>query len=234
MDVIFDGKPISIPAEYKSLGAIRTYLERLALAQERVLNHCLVDGSPANSSGFEWANNSFRSLEAKTAPLDDLTSEILRTALRQTVEVRGLVETAVMLVLINEAPLSRRLWCELAGKLKEPLLMLALLPDGHYRQPAGCASFQQVRQWQLEQYSIIIQQVNEASAYGEMSALSNALEHRALPWLRKLQDLIELWYETAQAGVRLLDSAASVAAPNRIVALDASRPTTQAKPACRR
>jgi hypothetical protein len=221
MDVILDGKPIRIPAECKSLGAIRTHLERLALAQERVLSHCLVDGRPANSSGFGWANNSFRSFEARTSPPADLASEILQTALRQTAAARTLVETAVPLVLINDAPLARELWCHLASQLKEPLLTLGLLPDSHYRQPDGCVSFQQMRLWQIEHYAAIIEQVNEASALEDTGALSNALEHRVLPWLQKLHDLIELWHQTALAGARILDRANPAAAPNRIVALQA-------------
>lgn len=221
MDVYFDGKPISIPAEYRALGAVRSYLERLALAQGRVLSQCVVDGRPANSSAFDWANCSFRFLEAKTSSPVDLASEILRTTRKQTAEVRRLVETAVTLVLINDAPLSRRLWCELVCKLKEPLLTLALLPDSNYRRPDGCVSLPQMRRWQIEQYGCIIQQVNEASAFEDLSRLSNALENCALPWLQKLQDLIELWYETAQAGARLLVDPTPPAATDRVLALQA-------------
>jgi hypothetical protein len=221
MDVILDGKPISIPAECKSLGAIRIYLERLALAQERVLSQCLVDGHPANPSSLGWAKYSFQSFEAKTTQLTDLASEILLAALKQTADARALVETAVPLVLINAAPLSRELWCDLAGKLKDPLLTLGLLPDSHYRQPDGCVSFQQMRQWQVEQYAALIEQVNEACAYEDTCALSNALEHRVLPWLQKLEDSVELWHETALAGARLGHRVKPSANPERMVVLEA-------------
>lgn len=221
MDVILDGKPISIPAECRSLSTIRTYLERLALAQQRVLVECVVDGLPANFSGFGWANNSFRCLEAKTSQLTDLSSEVLSAALKQTTEARALVETAVTLVLINDAPLAREIWCELVGKLKAPLLTLGLLPDSNYRQPEGCVSFRQMREWQIEQYGCIIEQVNEASSLAGSYALSNALEHRALPWLQKLQDLIELWLETALAGARILDRVTPLPVADRVVTLQA-------------
>jgi hypothetical protein len=221
MDVIFDGKTISIPSECNSLGAIRPYLERLALAQDRVLSQCLVDGRPANSSSLGWANSSFHSIAAKTSQLNDLASEVLRTALQQTTEARALAETAVTLVLINEAPLSRELWCKLAARLKEPLLTLGLLPESHYRPPDGCVPFQQLRRWQIEHYVQIIEQVNEACALGEMCGLSNALEQRALPWLHKLQDTIELWYETALAGVRLGDETSAREVAGHVVTLHA-------------
>jgi hypothetical protein len=210
--VLLDGQPIALPPERRSLGAIRTYLETLALENQRMLCSWSVDGlegrsaknaAPRPANCADSAKISFSRIEARTVSLNEMPLRMLETALQEAVQARIAVEAAVTLVLINDGAVARELWWDLARKLKEPLLTLSLLPETIYQPAPGCASLQQLRVWQLQQLATIIQAVDEACWQTETAALSNALENRALPWLNNLYEMIRLWQQTVQAGVRL-------------------------------
>jgi len=106
------------------------------------------------------------------------------------------VQTAVDLVLINEADRARELWWSLSLALKEPLLTLSLLPEGICGPGEGQASLMQLRKWQLQQLGAVIQDVNNACEWDNPLVLSDALEIRVLPWLTKLQEFLTLLQET--------------------------------------
>jgi hypothetical protein len=210
--VLLDGQPIELPAERRSLGAIRTYLEALALINQRVLCSLQVDGverHPAKSTAARSsvpnvaAKTSLCRIEARTVSLREMPLRMLETALQETAQACAAVEAAVTLVLINEGAVARELWWDLARKLKEPLLTLSLLPESLYQPAPGCASLPQLREWQLQQLAAIIQAVDEACWQPDTTGLSNALENRALPWLNNLHATIQLWHQTVLAGVRL-------------------------------
>jgi hypothetical protein len=55
----------------------------------------------------------------------------------------------------------------------------------------------------LEQVAAIIREVDDACTNGGTIQISDALEHRVLPWLKDLSDLIQFWHETVAAGMRL-------------------------------
>src|SRR5215469_8101346 len=48
VEVKLDGLPVEIPAERKTLGGICSYLESVALHQQRILCSLAVDGAPIN------------------------------------------------------------------------------------------------------------------------------------------------------------------------------------------
>jgi len=203
VEVLLDGQPVNLPTERRSLSGIRTYLEALALENERVLCHFNVDGRPAKFSQLA-AKHSFARIEGRTVGLTEMPLRMLETALQETAQARAAVAVAVTVVLINDGAVARELWWDLARKLKEPLLTLSLLPETIYQPGPGCASLLQLRKWQLQQLAIIIKAVDEACWASTTDALSNALENRALPWLDKLHDLIQLWQQTVLAGTQRL------------------------------
>lgn len=201
--VWLDGRPITLPAERRSLGAIRTYLETLALEQERVLCAFQVDGRPEKFSvpGLNLAKTAFSRVEGTTVGLTEIPLRMMETALSETANARITTLSAITLVLINSETTAREMWWDLARRLKEPLLTLSLLPETIYQAAPGCASLQQMRQWQLQQLGSIIKDVEVAAWSTDPTMLSNALETRVLPWLHKLHQMILLWRETVRAGV---------------------------------
>ena len=201
--IILDGLPVGAPKEYRSLPAIRCYLETLALEKQRVLCSLNVDNKPVNLALPLINARNFRRVEAGTIDLEESTLLLLKTALQQADQTREYVETAVTLVLINNISVARELWWNLARQLKEPVLTLSLLPDDACGPANGRASLTQLRKWQLEQIAVIIKEVDATCHAEDAISLSNALENRVLPWLQNLIELVRLWHETAQTGSRL-------------------------------
>jgi len=203
IEITLDGLPVLPPLEYRSLPAIRCYLETLALEQQRILCSLSVDNEPVNLALPLVMGKDFYRVTAETVSLEEKSLILLKTALQQADQARTGVETAVTLVLINEVGVARELWWNLAKQLKEPILTLSLLPDNACGPANGRASLTQLRKWQLEQVAAIIKDVDATCQGTDTIPLSNALEKRVLPWLQNLMELITLWHETAQVGSRL-------------------------------
>lgn len=202
IEITLDGLPVLPPLEYRSLPAIRCYLETLALEKQRILCSLSVDDEPMNLALPLVLSRNFCRVTAETIPLEEKSLLLLKTALQQADQARACVETAVALVLINNVRVARELWWNLAKQLKEPVLTLSLLPDNACGPANGRASLTQLRKWQLEQVATIIKDVDAACHGLDTIPLSNALENRVLPWLQNLSELITLWYETAESGSR--------------------------------
>ncbi|HEX4341798.1 MAG TPA: hypothetical protein VH255_00305 [Verrucomicrobiae bacterium] len=200
IQVMLDGLPIGIPAGRRSLAAIRSYLETLAMEHQRILCTFNVDSAPANASQL---GGTFYRIEAATVDLDNMPLQVLQTALLQTAEARARVESAITVVLINEGNAAREFWWDLAQVLKLPLVTLSLLPESMCGSSSGVASPGKLRKWQFQQLAALIKDVDEACWCEDAGVLSNALENRVLPWLQTLHELILLWRETAEAGTRL-------------------------------
>jgi hypothetical protein len=203
IEITLDGLPVQPPLEYRSLPAIRCYLETLALEKQRILCALSVDDEPMNLGLPLVMGKHFCRVAAETIPLEERSLLLLKTALQQADQARVCVETAVTLVLINDARVARELWWNLAKQLKEPVLTLSLLPDNACGPTNGGASLIQLRKWQLEQIATVIKDVDAVCHAEDTIPLSDALENRVLPWLQNLTELIILWHETAQAGSRL-------------------------------
>jgi len=194
---------VPLPPQHRSLNYIRCQLETLALEQQRILCSLCVDGQDINLTRPTPPLTNFSCIEAVSVALDESVLILLKAAWQQTHQLRECIESALTLVLINDAPVARELWWNLARRLKDPILTLSLLPD-HLCGPAnGRASFKQLRKWQLEQIAVIIREVDRSCEAADTIPLSNSLENRVLPWLDKLGELIELWHETAMAASRL-------------------------------
>ena len=202
IETVLDGLPVKLPSGRRSLNGIRCYLETLALEKQRILCSLSVDGESVNLSLPFIPQKTFSRIEAGTIALKETSILILRRALQQAEHARECVETAITLVLINNAYVARELWWNLARRLKEPVLTLSLLPDA-CEQAEGRASLTQLRKWQLEQVAAIIKDVDKICCSKGTIPLSDALENRVLPWLQELSEFISLWHETVMAGFRL-------------------------------
>jgi len=202
VEVKLDGLPLEIPAERQTLGGICSYLESVALHQQRILCSLAVDGTPINLTQPPADTTPFASIEAETMGLSDVPSQLIKAALLQTISLRDRVQTAVGVVIINDRQHALELWWGLSLALKEPLLTLSLLPDAIYSSGEGQAPLTQLRKWQLEQLGAVIQDVNCASEWDNTAALSDVLETRVLPWLDKLETSLNLWHETMLANSR--------------------------------
>lgn len=201
VEVTLDGSPVEIPLERRSFSGIRSYLESLALQQQRILCSILVDGESVNLTQPLRTAQSFTSMEGETMSLNEVPLQLIRAAMQQTVTVRSRVQSAVELVLINEPQRARDLWWSLATGLKEPLLTLSLLPDTICGPANGRASLTQLRMWQLQQLGCVLQDVDRACASDDTAMLSEVLEKRALVWLDNLHASLRLWYDTTQASL---------------------------------
>jgi hypothetical protein len=204
VEVKLDGLPLEIPAERRTLGGICSYLESVALHQQRILCSLAVDGAPINLTQPPDDAKPFASIEAETMDLSDVPSQLIKAALQQTISLRDRVQSAVSLVLINERPQAHALWWGLSLALKEPLLTLSLLPENFYKTTEGQASLAQLRKWQLEQLGSVIQDVNNACEWDSPTVLSDVLEARVLPWIERLHTSLNLWHETLLASARTM------------------------------
>jgi hypothetical protein len=202
-DVTLDGLQVTLPKGRRSLAGIRSYLETIALEQQRFLCSFSIDGEQIHLSRQLTGRRKFHRVEANSITLDELPLQILKAAYQQAEVARERVESALTLVLINNGCAAREVWWELVKDLKEPVLTLSLLPDNICGPAEGRASFTQMRKWQLEQIAAIVKDVDEAASSEDPIVLSNALENRVLPWLRNLSELVILWHETVFAGIRL-------------------------------
>ena len=200
VEIKLDGFLVDVPVERRSFAAIRSYLESLALKQQRILCALNVDGDPVNLIEPRKSAKPFLSIEGETMGLNEVPAQLISAALQQTIKVRTQIQSAVELVLINDSHRARELWWGLATALKEPLLTLSLLPENICGSANGSASVMQLRRWQLEQLGGVIQDVDDSCDAEDPTVLSDALEKRALPWLDKLHASLKLWLETALVG----------------------------------
>lgn len=200
--VTLDSETVVLPAGRNTINAIRSYLESLALAGQRVLAIFAVDGCPLNLSLPMADQRAFCRIDAETLPLRELPLLLLATAAQQVDRARASVEAALTLVLINDPATARELWWNLACQLKEPVLTLSLMPENLCQLCCG-TPFHQLRRWQLEQIAIIVRKVDCACDSQDNIQLSDALEKLVLPWLQKLEEHIQLWQEATLAGTRL-------------------------------
>jgi len=207
IEITLDGSPVKVPAGRSSLNSIRSHLDTLALARQRVLSVLLVDGQPADLALPLAGGLTFHHVEAESIALDYLPLLLLTTAQQQTERICQTTETALTLVLINRAAVARELWWDLARQLKEPVLTLSLMPENICKL-CGDTDFAQLRKWQLQQIATIVREVDSACNFEDTLKISDALEKRVLPWLQQLNEQISLWRESLLAGLCLASSPA--------------------------
>lgn len=199
VEVKLDGVAISVPSERRTFSAIRSYLEALALQQQRILCWISVDGEPVHLTQPRHVGEAFAQVEGETMDLNEVPVQLIKGAIHQTTAARARVQTAVDLILINDGARARELWWTLSTVLKEPLLTLSLIPDNICGPENGRAPLIQLRKWQLQQLGCVIQDVDEACRWEDPAMVSEALEQRVLPWLNTLHESLQLWLETVSS-----------------------------------
>ena len=195
IEVYLDGKPVALPPLRSTLPAIRSYLERLALAKQRIICAIFVDGQPLGPEA-KPSLETFARVEARSMDLAQVPLQILDTARQQTLHAREQVATAVITVLINTTRQAREYWWNLTRDLKQPLVTLSLMPSSICGPPNGSASLLKLRKWQLQQLAAILKTVDASCWSADSLPLSTALESRVLPWLDGLRATLDLWYES--------------------------------------
>ena len=196
VEILLDGSPVKLPPGRRSLNGIQSYLETLALEQQRILCHLTIDGLPANLSRPAPINRNFARVEARTFELDDMPLQLIRTALEQTAHAQSEVHAAISVVQVQDGRVAREFWWNLARNLKQPLLTLTLMPEKLCGHSYAGVSPTQLRKWQLQQLGMILKDIDDACWAQDPRVLANALESRVLPWLESLQATLELWLET--------------------------------------
>ena len=193
---MLDGQPVGLPPQRRSLAAIRSYLERQALEQQRILWSFRVEDDAASSAEALAAPGQFLRVIAQTISLEQMPLQLVEDAIRQTAQAQAEVQGAVARVMINEASRGHELWWDLSRGLKQPLLTLSLLPEAAWGPANGSVSVIQLRRWQLQQLAGITQEVDQVCQVDDPTALSDALENRVLPWLEGLQATLALLRQT--------------------------------------
>jgi len=166
------------------------------MEQQRMLCAFRVDGQLLDPTQTLAKQGPFTRVEGESIDLALIPLRLVKIALQQTDRLKELIASAITLVVINDSRSSREYWWNLARGLKQPLLTLSFMPENGYGPTQGSASLGQLRKWQLEQLACIIKDVDNTCASDDSTALSNALEHRVLPWLNALHACLELWHET--------------------------------------
>lgn len=196
IEVLLDGLPVPLPKSRHSMAGIRSYLETLAMEQQRFLFAMSIDGKPVDLAKPPPPSTPTGRVEGETMDLEQMPLQLVRTAMAQAEQARAQVLAAVTRVLINDHEQARELWWHQARDLKLPLLTLCLMPESACGPANGRASLLQLRKWQLQQLASIMKDVDEACEKEDSAALSNALEYRVLPWLDGLQASLDLWQIT--------------------------------------
>ena len=204
VEILLDGSPVKLPPGRRSLNGIQSYLETLALEQQRVLCHLSIDGFPASLSSPSANARNFARVEAHTFELEDMPLQLVRTALEQTARAQSEVHSAISVVQVKDGIVAREFWWNLARQLKQPLLTLTLMPEKLCGYSYGGVSPTQLRKWQLQQLGMIMKDIDEACWADEPRVLANALESRVMPWLESLQASLQLWLETLLCAPRAM------------------------------
>jgi hypothetical protein len=191
IEVFLDGQPVALPAQRRSPAAIRSFLEALALEQQRILWSFSIDGEADSSAGLLSAPGQFLRVSGQTIGLEQVPLQLVENAIHQTGHAHAEVQAAVTRVLINEGGSAHELWWNLTKGLKQPLLTVSLLPENICQSVVGVPLAIQLRRWQLQQLAGIIREVDRACDSNDSTGLSDALEKRVLPWLEALQESLD-------------------------------------------
>ena len=192
IDVFLDGYPVAIPPPRRSVAAIGSYLDMLALQQGRILCGLNVDGQPVCPIKDNQGSNSFREIRGETFQLDHLPLKLIQTAIGQASRAQEQVLWALVRAKTDYDHAARELWWSVARELKNPLLTLSLAPDKVWGPATGHASYNKTQEWQLEQLAAILEEV-EANYWSQDSQRwVRVLENRVMPWIDGLLRSLQL------------------------------------------
>lgn len=199
LNVTLDGQAVELPsATIDSLAAIQAHLECLAMKNERVLWTLQVDGVKFHLANSAIPLHTFRQVQAQTISLNELGEYLVILGRAKTRELLGFTEKAILLVLINDWAVTRKLWQAWQPEFREPLFSLRSLQELRGEKLLDLPLDGKPLSQHLEEISAINTEIesllqetpDEGSPVIQM--LSDILEKRLLPWLQRLSTYFDL------------------------------------------
>jgi hypothetical protein len=187
VQVTMDGQPIEVSLmQGKSLQAIRTRLEIMALKRNRVLFSLAVNGVPVSLGESMSPFKTFHKVVARTISFNQLSFQLIGVAADQVNTLHERVQRMSLQVMINEWHKAEEMWWDLMPDLKDPLLTLTFVPQAIEILPNGNEISSKAVKRFTDDLVLILEDINEIIERQELLELSNALENELLPWLRAL------------------------------------------------
>lgn len=187
VQITLDGQPLALAGKQsRSLQAIRSHLERVALKRNRVLFSLTINGTPVGVGEPLVQFKSFHKVAARTISFGQLGFQLVAVAADQVNALHERVERASLQVMINDWAKAEQLWWDLMPELKDPLLTLSFVPASVEALPHG----EEIGAKALKRFTLdlvkILEEIEEILTRKELLEFSDALENRLLPWLRAL------------------------------------------------
>ena len=199
IQITLDGQSIALPQECKrSLRDIFSYLEQLAVQQDRILASVSVDGTTVAAPCLQSPSQTFQQIEANSISLNDLGSHVLLVARDQVQQLLSRVEAIQMLVLINDWPVAQQLWCDLVPDFKTPMLELSFLQElwGERLSATKIGDKSLAQHWdQIGRIQAEVELV--LTRRQDILDFSDILEKRLLPWLKLLLSFLNQLQDSA-------------------------------------
>jgi hypothetical protein len=187
IQITLDGQPLALSGKQgRSLHAIRSHLERVALKRNRVLFSLTVNGTPVGVGESLLQFKNFHKIAARTIGFNQLGFQLVAVAADQVNTLHERVERLALQVMINDWAKAEQLWWDLMPELKDPLLTLSFVPESVEALPHGeDISTKALKRFTLDLVKIL-EEIEEILTRKELLELSDALENQLLPWLRGL------------------------------------------------
>jgi hypothetical protein len=187
VQITLDGQSVALPAKQaRSLQAIRSHLERVALKRQRVLFSLTVNGTPVSLGETMSPFKTFHKIVGRTISFSQLGFQLVAVAADQVNALHERVERLSLQIMINDWSKAEELWWDLLPELKDPLLTLSFVPAAVEMLPHG----EEIGAKALKRFTNdlvqILEEIEEILTRQELLELSNALENELLPWLRSL------------------------------------------------
>lgn len=187
VQITLDGQAVQLPAKHgRSLQAIRSHLETIALKKHRVLFSLMVNGVPVSLGDSMSPFKTFQKVVGRTIPFSQLSFQLASVAGDQVNALHERVQSLALQVMINDWAKAEELWWDLLPRLKDPLLTLSFVPQSISALPNGDEiSEKNVRRF-TDDLVRILEEIDAIILRRELIELSNALEQQVLPWLRAI------------------------------------------------
>lgn len=185
VQITLDGQAVALPTKHgRSLQAIRSHLETIALKKHRVLFSLMVNGVPVNLGDSMSPFKTFQKVVARTIPFSQLSFQLVSVAADQVNALHERVQNLALQIMINDWRKAEELWWDLMPHLKDPLLTLSFVPASITTLPYGEEISEKALRKFTQDLVVILEVIEAIVARHELLELSNALEQRVLPWLR--------------------------------------------------
>lgn len=181
--ILLDGDPVELPPNLQPyLLAIHAHMETVALRRGRILETLNLSAAsrqaPIKPEGKGSQNQDW----------DQLGRYFLKTLRKQVAVLQEKLDSAVLLVVVNEWKVAERLWAELQHDLRAAVLTLRLLQEfGGSLALNSEANSECVAQYFRELHSAW-QSLDLSAGARETLSFSNELEQRLQPWLDRLDN----------------------------------------------